>query len=39
MSLQWGDAGYDNPESGETEQKALPEGLVEVPESEYVIPV
>ncbi len=35
--VQWGDAGYDNPESGETEQKALPEGLVEVPESEYVI--
>lgn len=34
--VQWGDAGYDNPESGETEQKALPEGLVEVPESEYV---
>lgn len=33
--VQWGDAGYDNPESGETEQKALPEGLVEVPESEY----
>ncbi len=34
--VQWGDAGYDNPESGETVQKALPEGLVEVPESEYV---
>ncbi|MEP2102706.1 MAG: peptidylprolyl isomerase [Parasphingorhabdus sp.] len=34
--VQWGDAGYDNPESGETEQKALPEGLVEVPESGYV---
>ena len=34
--MQWGDAGYDNPESGETEQKALPEGLVDVPESEYV---
>ena len=34
--VQWGDAGYDNPESGETEQKALPEGLVDVPESEYV---
>ncbi len=33
--VQWGDAGYDNPESGEVEQKALPEGLVEVPESEY----
>ncbi len=35
--VQWGDAGYDNPESGEVEQKALPEGLVEVPESEYEI--
>ncbi len=34
--VQWGDAGYDNPESGETEQKALPDGLVEVPESQYV---
>lgn len=33
--VQWGDAGYDNPESGETEQKALPEGLEVVPESEY----
>ncbi|WP_422345208.1 peptidylprolyl isomerase [Parasphingorhabdus sp.] len=36
--VQWGDAGYDNPESGEVEQKALPEGLVEVPESEYATP-
>lgn len=34
--VQWGDAGYDNPESGETEQKALPENLEVVPESEYV---
>lgn len=33
--VQWGDAGYDNPESGETEQKALPEGLEVVPESGY----
>ncbi|MGB5485066.1 peptidylprolyl isomerase, partial [Parasphingorhabdus sp.] len=33
--VQWGDAGYDNPESGETEQKALPEGLEAVPESDY----
>ncbi|WP_340167698.1 hypothetical protein [Parasphingorhabdus sp.] len=33
--VQWGDAGYDNPESGETEQKALPEGLETVPESDY----
>jgi len=36
--VQWGDAGYDNPESGETEQKVLPEGLETVPESEYVQP-
>jgi cyclophilin family peptidyl-prolyl cis-trans isomerase len=35
--VQWGDAGYDNPESGETEQKALPGGLETVPESEYVV--
>ncbi|MEH6714815.1 peptidylprolyl isomerase [Parasphingorhabdus flavimaris] len=35
--VQWGDAGYDNPESGETEQKALPEGLETVPESEYEV--
>lgn len=35
--VQWGDAGYDNPESGETEQKALPEGLETVPEREYVV--
>jgi len=35
--VQWGDAGYDNPESGETEQKALPEGLETVPESEYQV--
>jgi len=33
--VQWGDAGYDNPESGELEQKALPQGLETVPESEY----
>lgn len=33
--VQWGDAGYDNPESGQTEQKALPEGLEVVPESDY----
>ncbi|WP_089133572.1 peptidylprolyl isomerase [Sphingorhabdus sp. SMR4y] len=33
--VQWGDAGYDNPESGETEQKALLEGLETVPESGY----
>jgi len=35
--VQWGDAGYDNPESGETEQKALPEGLETVPERGYEI--
>ncbi len=35
--VQWGDAGYDNPESGETEQKALPDGLETVPESQYVV--
>ena len=35
--VQWGDAGYDNPESGETEQKPLPEGLETVPESEYFV--
>ncbi|MEO9636356.1 MAG: peptidylprolyl isomerase [Parasphingorhabdus sp.] len=35
--VQWGDAGYDNPESGETEQKVLPEGLETVPESEYQV--
>jgi cyclophilin family peptidyl-prolyl cis-trans isomerase len=34
--VQWGDAGYDNPESGELEQKALPKGLETVPESEYL---
>lgn len=33
--VQWGDAGYDNPESGEVDQKALPEGLEVVPESSY----
>ncbi|MEO0439372.1 MAG: peptidylprolyl isomerase [Pseudomonadota bacterium] len=33
--VQWGDAGYDNPESGGAEQKALPKGLEVVPESAY----
>lgn len=33
---QWGDPGYDNPESGETEQKPLPEGLRVVSEDEYL---
>ncbi|MEP2988013.1 MAG: peptidylprolyl isomerase [Parasphingorhabdus sp.] len=33
--VQWGDAGYDNPESGELEQKALPLDLETVKESEY----
>ena len=37
--VQWGDAGYDNPESGEVEQKALPEDLEAIPESEYVTPI
>ena len=32
---QWGDPGYDNPESGETEQKPLPEGLNTVSEDDY----
>ena len=32
---QWGDPGYDNPESGETEQKPLPHGLRVMPEDEY----
>ncbi len=35
--VQWGDAGYDNPESGETEQKALPEGLEEIAERHYQV--
>lgn len=35
--VQWGDAGYDNPESGEAEQKPLPEGLASVPESDYTV--
>ncbi|WP_339822194.1 peptidylprolyl isomerase [uncultured Parasphingorhabdus sp.] len=33
--VQWGDAGYDNPESGETEQKALPEGLEIMTDRQY----
>jgi peptidylprolyl isomerase len=33
--VQWGDAGYDNPESGETEQKPLPEGLEVIEEEKY----
>ena len=37
--VQWGDPGYDNPESGEVEQKPLPEGLRVMGEDEYVIPV
>jgi len=36
--VQWGDPGHDNPESGEVETKALPEGLNTVPESTYVEP-
>ncbi len=30
--VQWGDPGYDNPESGDVETKALPEGLKSVDE-------
>ncbi|MEX0341050.1 MAG: peptidylprolyl isomerase [Erythrobacter sp.] len=33
--VQWGDPGYDNPESGETETKPLPEGLRVMGEDEY----
>ena len=33
--VQWGDPGYDNPESGETEQKPLPEGIRVMGEEEY----
>ncbi|MHA7819875.1 MAG: peptidylprolyl isomerase [Erythrobacter sp.] len=36
--VQWGDPGYDNPESGETVQKPLPEGLRVMAEEEYVAP-
>ena len=36
--VQWGDPGYDNPESGEMETKPLPEGLRVMKESEYVTP-
>lgn len=35
--VQWGDPGYDNPESGETEQKPLPEGLRVMGEDEYLV--
>lgn len=34
--VQWGDPGYDNPESGEVEQKPLPEGLRVMGEDDYV---
>ena len=33
--VQWGDPGYDNPESGETETKPLPEGLRVMGEEDY----
>ncbi len=33
--VQWGDPGYDNPESGETEQKSLPDELKVMAEYEY----
>ncbi|MBV7257974.1 peptidylprolyl isomerase [Erythrobacter crassostreae] len=35
--VQWGDPGYDNPESGEMEQKPLPEGLKVMGEEEYFL--
>ncbi len=34
--VQWGDPGYDNPESGEVEQKPLPEGLRVMGKDDYV---
>ncbi len=34
--VQWGDPGYDNPESGETETKPLPDGLKVMGEDEYL---
>lgn len=34
--VQWGDPGHDNPESGETETKPLPEGLKVMGESDYL---
>lgn len=37
--VQWGDAGYANPESGEDTQKALPQGLATIPESAYELTV
>ncbi|MEL6530906.1 MAG: peptidylprolyl isomerase [Pseudomonadota bacterium] len=33
--VQWGDPGHDNPESGETETKPLPEGLNVMVEEDY----
>ncbi len=35
--VQWGDPGYDNPESGETETKPLPDWLNVVGEDDYVV--
>ncbi len=34
--VQWGDPGHDNPESGETETKPLPEGLNVMDEADYL---
>lgn len=34
--VQWGDPGHDNPESGETETKPLPEGLKVMTEADYL---
>ena len=33
--VQWGDPGYDNTESGETETRALPDGLNVMTEADY----
>lgn len=35
--VQWGDAGYANPESGKIDPKPLPDGLETVQESEYTV--
>ena len=34
--VQWGDAGHDNPVSGDVERKPLPEGLEVMSEGDYV---
>ncbi|GMN03060.1 peptidylprolyl isomerase [Erythrobacter sp. MTPC3] len=35
--VQWGDPGYDNPESGDVEQKALPDGLKVMQDADYTV--